>query len=151
MLAPGDKAPRISLPDIATGAPVEVDWADGPTVVAFFKTTCPVCQLVAPKVAQLAARGAKVVGIGQDPPAKLQAYAANHEQRVPTLSEAEPYEVSSAYGISSVPTMFLVDVDGTIDESVASWDRDRWNTLAQLVGVGLISDPSDGFPVFRPG
>lgn len=151
MLAPGDQAPSISLPDAGTGAPIDVDWANGPTVVAFFKTTCPVCQMVGPTLTNLARSGANVIAVGQDPPAALQRYATAHGQHLPTLSEPAPYRVSSAFGISSVPTLFLVGVDGTIDDAVASWDRVRWNALAAAVGVERLSHESDGLPIFRPG
>ena len=52
MLVPGDRAPSFNLPDIDTGDPVSDPWrdTDAPTVLAFFKVTCPVCQMAAPMV-----------------------------------------------------------------------------------------------------
>ena len=61
---------------------------------------------VAPKLSALVEAGAPVLGIGQDPPAKLQAYATEHGQHIPTVSEAPPYELSASFGISVVPTVF---------------------------------------------
>jgi peroxiredoxin len=151
MLAPGDTAPSFSLPDPSTGSVVTDPWNDGPVVLAFFKTTCPVCQMVAPKLTALAEAGAPVIGVGQDPPAKLQAYANEHGQRIPTVSESPPYELSSAFGISVVPTLFAVSADGVVEQTVVSWDRDRWNRFAESLGIPAISDESDGLPVFRPG
>lgn len=151
MLSPGDKAPAITLPDAESGAPAEVDWTAGPTVVAFYKSTCPVCQMVAPKLTLLADGGARVIGVGQDPPETLQRYATNHGQHIPTLSEAPPYEVSNGFGISAVPTLFLVGPDGVVQDAVGNWDRARWNALAEAAGGAPISDESDGLPVFRPG
>ncbi|MDQ6909739.1 MAG: peroxiredoxin family protein [Actinomycetota bacterium] len=114
MLGPGDKAPSFALPDATTGALVRDPWTDGHAVVAFFKTTCPVCQMVGPKLTALMEAGAPVIGVGQDPPAKLQAYANNHGQRIPTVSESPPYELSTAFGLSVVPTLFRVDTAGVI-------------------------------------
>ena len=151
MLAPGEKAPSFSLPDATTGSLVSEPWSERRAVIAFFKTTCPVCQMVAPKLTALAAGGAPLVGVGQDPPERLQAYAIKHGQHIPTVSERPPYELSSGFGISVVPTMFVVEPDGIIADVVVSWDRDRWNRVAESLGGGAISDESDGLPVFRPG
>lgn len=151
MLAPGDKAPSFALPDATTGNLVCDPWTDGPTVVAFFKTTCPVCQMVGPKLTALVEAGAAVIGVGQDPPARLQAYASNYGQHIPTVSESPPYELSTAFGIAVVPTLFRVGVAGVIEDAVVSWDRDRWNRLAESLGIPAISDESDGLPLFRPG
>ena len=151
MIGPGDAAPSFTLPDVVSGEAVSDPWRQGRTAVVFFKVTCPVCQMVAPKVTALAEGGARVVAVGEDPPVALARYAGEHGQRAPTVSEAAPYRVSDAYGISTVPTLFLVEPDGTVSEAVGGWDRDRWNAVATACGVPAISADGDGLPVFRPG
>lgn len=151
MIAAGAVAPSFALPDAVTGETVTDPWRDGRTVVVFFKVTCPVCKMVASKVTALAEGGARVVAVGEDPPAALQRYAAAEGQRVTTLSEAAPYRVSDAYGVSSVPTLFLVEPDGTVADAVGGWDRIRWNAVAAACGAAAISVEGDGLPVFRPG
>ncbi len=151
MLSTGARAPSFTLPDAFSGEPVSDPWAEGPAVVAFFKVTCPVCHMVAPKLTALAEGGARVLAVGQDPPAALVRYASEHGQHVPAVSEAAPYAVSSAYGVSSVPSLFLVEPGGVVAESVAGWDRDRWNAVAAAIGAPPISSEGDGLPVFRPG
>jgi peroxiredoxin len=151
VLAPGDQAPPIALPDAHTGEVVADPWSSGRTVLAFFKVTCPVCHMVAPKVAALSDAGVDVVAVGEDPPAKLVAYARDKGQRVRTLSEAPPYPVSSAYGLQSVPTLFLVNDSGTVEDVVAGWDREGWNRLAAAAGAPPVSEDGDGLPVYRPG
>jgi peroxiredoxin len=150
-LSAGARAPSFTLPDASSGVPVTDPWADGPAVLAFFKVTCPVCQMVGPKVAALAAGDARLLAIGQDPPAALVRYARERGQQVPTVSEAAPYLVSSAYGISSVPTLVLVEPGGVVADVVGGWDRDRWNAVAAAVGAPAVSHEGDGLPVFRPG
>jgi peroxiredoxin len=150
-LSPGDRAPTFILPDASTGEDVTNTWRDGPTVVAFFKVTCPVCQMAAPKVQALADGGARVVAIGEDPAPRLTAYARDYGQAVPTVSEPPPYRVSDAYDVVAVPTLFLVDEDGTVADAVSGWDRERWNQVAASVGVGPVSTPGDGLPPYRPG
>jgi peroxiredoxin len=148
---PGDQARSFTLPDATTGEPVADPWRDGPVVLAFFKVTCPVCQLAAPKVQALADGGARVVAIGQDPPPRLTAFAERYGQRVTTLSEPPPYLVAGAYGVSAVPTLFLVDAEGIVVDAVGGWDRAGWNRVAAAAGARPVSREGDGLPSFRPG
>jgi peroxiredoxin len=151
MLALGDSAPSLELPDAATGESVTDPWRKGPVVLAFFKTTCPVCQMAAPKVQALAEAGLRVVAVGEDPPPEIRAYADRHGQKVTTLSEPAPYPASDAFGIDTVPTLFRVDEDGTVRDAVVSWDRAEWNRFAEAAGGASVSEEGDGLPPFRPG
>jgi thiol-disulfide isomerase/thioredoxin len=151
VIEPGAGAPPIDLPDAETGESIADPWRDGPVVLAFFKTTCPVCQMAAPKVQALAEGGVRVVAVGEDPPPAIESYVAAYGQKVPTVTEAPPYPASNAFGVDTVPTLFLIDEDGTVRDAVASWDRDGWNRLAAAAGAPPISDENDGLPPFRPG
>ena len=151
MLALGDRAPSLELPDAATGESITDPWREGPVVLAFFKTTCPVCQMAAPKVQALADAGVRVVAVGEDAPAAIRTYAERHGQEVTALSESAPYPVSDAFGIDTVPTLFRVDEDGTARDAVVSWDRDEWNRFAEAAGGTAVSEEGDGLPPFRPG
>jgi thiol-disulfide isomerase/thioredoxin len=147
-LAPGTAAPPID----------GLDHVEGPVALFFYKVSCPVCQMVAPMVA--AAGGAypgRFVGIGEDPQPKLDAFAGEHGLPFGSVPDLPPYPASDAYGLDTVPTLFVVDADGTIVETVESWDRDGYNrasrTLARLAGVDYqeVSNDGDGMPPFRPG
>lgn len=150
-IPPGEHAPTFLLDDAATGVQITDPWHDGPTVLAFFKVSCPVCQMAAPMVQALADGGVRVIAIGQDPPKALTTYAARYGQNVPTLTEPAPYRVSDAYRITSVPTLFHVGADGVIVDTIGSWDRERWNSVAAAWGGPPISQPGDGLPSFKPG
>ena len=151
MLRPGDPAPSFHLPDVDTGVPVDDPWRDGPVVLAFFKASCPVCRMVAPKVAAMADGGARVLAVGEDPRPTLVTFRDQHGQKVPTVSEPAPYRVSSAYGLVTVPTLFLVGADGVVADAVGGWDRAGWNRLSVAAGGAPVSADGDGLPVFRPG
>lgn len=152
MLSAGDQAPSFSLTAVDSGETVTDPWTDGDTVLAFFKVSCPVCKMVAPKLTALAESGARVFAIGEDPPAELARFAEQEGQRVPTLTEPHPFAVSEAYGLEYVPAIFLIGRDGTIEDSVGAWSRDLWNQLAARLGVTTpISTPEDGLRPFRPG
>jgi peroxiredoxin len=153
VLTTGDKAPSFALADIANGQEVADPWADGQVLLAFFKTSCPVCKMVAPMLAKVADAGIRVVAIGEDAADDLTRYRDEQGQHVPvTLTEPAPYPVSEAYGLEAVPTVFLVGPDGTIQNAIPGWSRDTWNALAASVGMSEpLSTPDDGLRPFRPG
>lgn len=135
-----------------------VDFAAGPIALFFYKVTCPVCQMAAPAARTFdQAYPGRIVGIGQDPQEKLVHFDREFGLGFSSVTDPPPYEVSNAYGIASVPTLFLVGTDGTVLESVPSWDRDGYNAvsnrLAKELGVPpvTVSQPGDGLPPFRPG
>ncbi|MGI8807581.1 MAG: peroxiredoxin family protein [Acidimicrobiales bacterium] len=152
MLSAGDKAPSFTLPALDGGDAVSDPWTEGTTVLAFFKVSCPVCKMVAPMLTKLSEGGARVVAVGEDRPEAIAQYIESHGQRVPTLSQPAPYEVSAAYGLEAVPSVFLVGPDGGIEQAIAGWNRDIWNELATTVGLAEpLSTPDDGLRPFRPG
>jgi peroxiredoxin len=135
-----------------------VRFGEGPVGLFFYKVTCPTCQMAATKVGGFErAYPGRVLGIGQDPPEALERFTREYELGLRSLPDQAPYEVSDAYGIVSVPTLFLVGADATVIESVGAWDRDAFNRvshhLAELTGAEAvdISEPGDGLPVFQPG
>jgi hypothetical protein len=128
-----------------------------PRLLFFYKVTCPVCQMAAPKVENFELGYPGLIrGVGQDPPDKLVWFSSEHGVTFRVRDDPSPYPASRAYGIRVVPTLFLIEA-GVIMDVVESWDRDRLNALSQRVASTLgapyrqISDPSDGLPVFRPG
>ena len=136
----------------------DVRFGEGPVGLFFYKVTCPTCQMAAPKVGAFErAYPGRVVGIGQDPPEALERFTEAYELGLRSLSDQPPYEVSDAYGIVSVPTLFLIGADGTVLASVGAWDRDAFNRvshhLAELTGADPVdvSEPGDGVPAFQPG
>jgi thiol-disulfide isomerase/thioredoxin len=152
VLTTGDKAPSFSLVDIVSGETVADPWSEGQVLLAFFKTSCPVCKMVAPMLTRLAEAGVRVVAIGEDPAADLTRYGDEQGQRVTaTLTEPAPYAVSEAYGLEAVPTVFLIGPDGAVENAIPGWSRDMWNALAESVGAPPLSTPDDGLRPFRPG
>ena len=144
----GDRAP--ALPGISFG--------DGPVGLFFYKITCPTCQLAAPKMAafERLAPG-RVIGVGQDPLPELGRFAETHAIGIASVEDPPPYVVSDAYDIVSVPTLYLIEGDGTVADVVGAWERDGFNrvaaSLARSVGAAPVevSSPDDGLPAFQPG
>jgi len=145
--------------EIGSRAPdVEGIEADGARALVFYKVTCGVTKMAGPALATLgAAYPSSVVGVGQDPAADLAAFADAHAWTFPQVVDAPPYSASDAYGVTSAPTVIVVDDGGRVADVVESWDRVGMNrasaTLAALLGVEAVelSSPRDGLPAFKPG
>lgn len=146
-IAPGSLAPDV--------AGVSVP---GPRALVFYKTTCSVTRMAGPPIARFAeAYPGAVVGVGQDPPGELAAFATDVGWGFPQVPDLPPYAASKAFRIASAPTVIVVDGDGTVADVVESWDRDGLNrvsgVLAGLLGAEAVtvSTADDGLPDFKPG
>jgi thiol-disulfide isomerase/thioredoxin len=146
-IRPGTVAPPID------GAAV----SEGPRAVLFYKVTCPTCQLAAPVAERLHQNHPdRLVAVAQDPREKIEQFEQELGTSFPSFSDQPPYEVSNAWGIRTVPTLFVLS-DGKVVEVVESWDRDGWNRAATKLGAltgtsaESVSWVGDGLPPFRPG
>src|ERR1700733_1534800 len=123
MLQPGDLAPEINLPDL-DGTPWILREAlrHGPVVVAFFKISCPTCQLTFPFLQRLADSpngGPELIAVSQDDAPDSREFQQRFGISMRTLIDTPPrYSASSAYRITSVPSIFMVEADGKISSSV---------------------------------
>ena len=143
---------------VGTLAPEVPGAPAGPHALVFYKVTCPTCQMAAPAFERLAdAYDGAVLGIGQDPAKKLEAFGREFGMSLPTRSDLAPYPISDAYGIEHVPTVVVVEANGAVADVVESWDRAGLNrasaVLAASLGVdaSVVSTPQDGLPEFSPG
>jgi thiol-disulfide isomerase/thioredoxin len=150
----------MSTIEVGESAPLvpSVTFEEGPVLLAFYKVTCPVCQMAAPKIDAIErAYPRRVVGVGQDPPEDLAMFGRTYGMGIRSVADLAPYDVSNAYGIEVVPTLALVDPSGKVVDRVLSWDRDGYNRiaagLAELIEADpvTVSDKGDGLPAFRPG
>jgi len=130
----------------------------GPHTLVFYKVTCSVTQMAGPPISRLGdAYPDAVVGVGQDPPEALIAFADAYAWRFPQVPDLAPYTASDAYAIVSAPTGVVVDGDDRVADVVESWDRDGVNRatsrLAALLHTEpvIVSEPGDGLPEFKPG
>ncbi|HVO97591.1 MAG TPA: TlpA disulfide reductase family protein [Bryobacteraceae bacterium] len=121
MRSSGSKAPGFTLRDL-DGAEHSLDslLARGPVLLALFKISCPVCQFTLPYLNRIAGDSLEIVAISQDDTASTKRFHARFGVSLPTLLDREDdnYPVSNAFGITHVPSLFLVEPDGRI--SIAS-------------------------------
>src|SRR5882762_806746 len=126
-LTAGTKAPEISLATV-DGKPFSLQNAlkKGPVLAAFFKVSCPVCQYTFPYLERLhKAHGDQkitIIGISQDDKRNTVAFLKEYGVTFPTLlDDPNGYPVSNAYGLTNVPTWFLIGQDGEIEISSVGW------------------------------
>src|SRR6202041_3850729 len=90
----------------------------GPVLVAFFKVSCPVCQFTFPFLERLHKRyggeGVTFLGISQDDARATRRFAEDYGVTFPMLRDEEGYPVSNGYGLTNVPTTFLIDSDASM-------------------------------------
>src|SRR5271170_6642650 len=133
IVPPGDKAPAFELKKLTGGTEsLEQILQAGPALLAFYKIGCPVCQLSAPYLERLAqSDGLQVIGISQDDRASTEGFQQRFGAKIPTLLDqfAEGYPASNAYGISSVPTLFLVEANGRVAKSFSGFSKREFQEL----------------------
>lgn len=147
MLDEGSSAPPFRLGTFALERLTE------PVLLAFFKITCPTCQLVFPFLQRLADRGGpRVVGVSQDDAAGTAEFNSAFGVKFETVSDpaGNGYAVSNAYGLEYVPALFLVESDGRISWKCEGFSRPALEALAARWAVTLF-DSSDRVPIYKPG
>jgi peroxiredoxin len=124
----GTRAPEVSLSDMR-GQRFSLQEAlkRGPVVLAFFKISCPVCQYAVPFLERIyrAHKGkANVVGVSQNPQQDTGVFMREYGISFPVLlDDPQSYPVSNAYGLTNVPTIFLISTEGEIEISSVGWSR----------------------------
>jgi peroxiredoxin len=139
VLEAGARAPSFRLKNL-DGAMVSLEelLSRGPALLAFYKISCPVCQLTFPYLERLAAGSAiQIVGISQDDIGATQGFNRHFGVTFPTLLDQakESYPASNAFGITNVPTMFLVEQDGHIASAVSGFSKRDLEALGKRAGV----------------
>ena len=134
----------------------------GPVVAAFFKISCPVCQFTLPFLERLYKRyggnGVTFLGISQDDARDTRDFAKEFGVTFPILIDDEDdYIVSNAYGLTSVPTIFLIDTGGTVKVSSMGFDKKDLETIAaelaqrRKIALAPLFRPDEVVPINKPG
>ncbi len=130
LLQAGDRAPSLPL--------LEEVLAGGPALLAFFKVSCPVCQFTLPFLERIAKSGSlRVFGVSQDDAKATTRFANEFGITFPMLLDEERtgYAASNAFGISTVPTLFLIDAGGVVTFSGEGFVKRDVADLGRRAGV----------------
>jgi peroxiredoxin len=134
----------------------------GPVVAAFFKISCPVCQFTFPFLERLYKRyggdGVTILGISQDDARSTTKFAKEYCITFPILIDDEDgYAVSNAYGLTNVPTIFLIETDGSVKVSCMGFDKKDLETIAaelaerKKISLAPLFRTDEVIPANKPG
>jgi len=167
-LPAGTKAPDFSLPAVVSivvstkdggkkedggNFSLQAALQKGPVLAAFFKVSCPVCQYTFPILERIyKAHGDKkitVVGISQDNQRDTAAFLKEYDVTFRTLlDDPNGYAVSNAYGLTNVPTLFLIGQDGQIEISSVGWVKQDVEDINRKFAAAQQTPPP---PIFQSG
>ena len=140
----GDLAPEVSFFD-AEGNERSLAslLAAGPVLLAFFKVSCPTCQLTLPYLQRISGTNVQIVPVSEDSAAATVGFAQAFGVELPTLfdRDEDDYPASNAFGLTHVPSMFLIERDRRISWEWTGFHKRQLEAVARRVGL----------PIFRPG
>jgi peroxiredoxin len=150
----GAVAPDFRLPRLEGGEiTLQEIIAAGPALLAFFKISCPVCQMTLPFLDRIQSPDRlPVYAISQNDAADTRAFQRRFTTALPTLLDPENagFPVSNAFGISMVPTLFLIEPGGAISRVLEGWSKSEVAQLGVLAGVNPFS-PGEPVPEWKAG
>jgi len=135
----------------------------GPVVAAFFKISCPVCQFTFPFLERIYKRyggdGVTFLGISQDDAKETKEFAKEFGVTFPILLDQKEknYPASNAYGLTNVPTIFLIETDGTVKISCMGFDKKDLESLVaalaehRKVAPAALFRNEESVPAHKPG
>jgi len=158
----GDKAPNFDLKDL-DGNRVSLQTAlqRGPVMAAFFKVSCPVCQFTFRFLERLfqayASDRTTFWAISQDDARDTREFCEEYGVTFPVLLDEEDYPASNEYGLTNVPTYYLISTDGKVQvDSVGFGKKALEKISAELArflnrSVAPVFEPEEIIPDSKPG
>jgi peroxiredoxin len=154
-LEAGVQAPEIELQYLdGKKFSLKEERKKGPVVAVFFKVSCPVCQMALPYLDRIYKAYAKsgaftFVGVSQDNAADTKTFNRQLNITFPVLLDPmSKYPVSNAYGLTNVPTVFLISPEGEIEFATVSWSKADVEQLNRR--LASVSDTTAA-QIFLPG
>lgn len=150
----------------AEGTPRSIPGAlaDGPVLLGIYKSSCEASKTMFPFLQRLHERygqnGLQVLGISQDSANITRSFARRTGVTFPMLVEPAGYPVSTAFGITATPTVYLVRPNGEIVFDTMGFFADPVNELGRVTATEVAADPlplyteedaRNGTPRFVPG
>ena len=158
----GHVAPAFTLPS-TNGTEFSMPEAlkKGPVVAAFFKISCPVCQYTFPFLERLykahQADPVTFIGISQDDDRDSKDFLKEYGITFPALVDARGYPVSNQFGLTNVPTVFLIAPDGKVKVSSIGFSKADIEQIARELAQRFQKTPtrvflsSEDVPDYKPG
>lgn len=151
----GSPAPQFSLTALY-GRAIGLDVllaAGKPVLLAFMKVSCPVCQMTFPYLDRMnAGGGVRFVSVSQDHDGATRNFNSRFGVHFETLLDLESagYAASNAFGISHVPTSFLIEPDGEVSMVMEGFVKRQMEELGQRAGAAPFL-PGEYVPEWKSG
>ncbi|HVA72044.1 MAG TPA: TlpA disulfide reductase family protein [Candidatus Limnocylindrales bacterium] len=133
----------------------------GPVLAAFFKVSCPVCQLAFPFLERIYdTYGDATVsfwGVSQDTAHDTQEFLDEFGVKFPTLIDADGYKATKQYGLTNVPSIFLIQPDGKVHTASVGFAKKDLEAIAAEIAKASgkatqrLFRPDEKVPEYRPG
>jgi peroxiredoxin len=161
-IVPGSAAPGFSLTAL-DGNEFSLSSAlqRGPVVLSFFKVSCPVCKFTYPFLQRLYKQygGSDVsfVAVSQDSANASRDFAKEFGVTFPVLPDTANYPVSNAYGLTMVPTFFLIEPGGKVQISCMGFGKAELEGIADALADrrNITRSPlfraDESIPAHKPG
>jgi peroxiredoxin len=123
-----------------------------PILLAFYKASCPVCQMTLPYLDRLSGSCLPVIAVSQDDAAGTERFRQRFGLAIPALLDREQdgYPASNALGITNVPSLFLIEPDGAISMAGSGFSKTDLDALGRRAGVSIFR-PEEKVPEWKAG
>ncbi len=132
--------------------------AAGPALLLFVNEDCPTSALAMRSLGPLCGgweqAGLTSTAIFEDPLEVAIKIARQCSWAGRVAAQSPPYASSRAYGLTSVPSMFLVSEAGQIEASVTGWDQPAVASMLQRAAAitgSALAVPAEVHPLRKPG
>ncbi len=131
-----------------------------PVLLIFIKHDCPTCHFILPFVERLYKRyglnKAAFLIIAQDEEPDIRGFVKENEVSIPVMPDQRPYKVSRQFDLAVVPTVILLNRDGSEIQKFVGFQKAELEKL-NFILAGLDRSPDslfgrdDEVPEFKPG
>ena len=151
MLAVGDRAVEFEIRDLNGGRKSLKDLlGTGPALIAFFKVSCPVCQFTFPFLERLHRAKVNVFGISQDDASSTRDFNEEFGISFPVLLDERGYPASNGFGITHVPSLFLVEPDSVVSWVLEGFSKQEFERVGSRLGAAPFK-PGENVPEWKAG
>lgn len=121
-LARGAAPPLVG--HLVDGTPYQLAPSQGPVLVHFWASWCPVCRLEQDSIDSIAAdHRVMTVATTSGTAAEVSDYLAEHGLKMPVLMDEEGH-IGRAWGLKGVPATFVVGSDGAIEHAAMGYSTE---------------------------
>ncbi len=125
--------------------------AGGPTLVLVGHMNCKTTRQTLPFIDRIHKDGGRALALLQDSPDDAAQGLAKLGLALPFFCEANPYALSSALGLVTVPTLLFIEADGTVALTSEAFRRPDIEAFALRLGCPVPVIANDTMPGLKPG